>query len=319
MRYDENERVARPERALIHRRIDPNRAIKLLAGVSASLAVLIMVTSALVPASAGGPSGTTIRPPFVGPSHSYTSKGATGCASVRNPVPMNMNLSAGLATFLGDTSAHSCSPFVNLWGSSSSAYLNAELRFSSPFPKIASGTHAAELMANVGFGLNLSVNATGPCPTVTMKHYWGTLTTGNCTAVALLNFWGNDTIVDLTNGSSVLLSSGYGAPFEEEEQQTIDYGCFNAAYGGKCFSGNSSLSTGAPYNMTLQVPLSSSASVEQDWANGTFVGSHHYAYNFDGYIQLSTEVSGWRNADAVSSLDFASRGYGVQWDFITVY
>jgi hypothetical protein len=280
----------------------------------AGLAALVAVLLLTIPTdAAGAPThAVVVKAPFNATATAVVDTATKRCGTTQTPVSPQLNATSGYFSFESSAHARTCPSARPGPATRSSATVLDGFNWTMPLPALPSGLHSVELVAQVGIGFRVRVNETGACPTVTVRNFVGTFTHGDCTAFASWNAWGNDTIVDLTNGSVLWVSDGWQPATVVEIHQSIDYGCFLATHGGKCFSDNrSSVTPNASANGDFRYR-------EVDWANGTFNASHRYEYSFVGYVQMFTLVSGWTRASASTSTNMATNGNGITWKYLRI-
>jgi hypothetical protein len=278
-------------------------------GAAVGLAFLML----LAPVAAGSHVHATVKlaPPFHATSVTSSSVFSSGCAKAVEPVAPHFNTATGDAFARQWTwSSTACGPGYG-YGS-----IYNTLTINWPIPIATSGPHSLKIGAAYSFNAAAIITTSGVCPTTTTTSSLGTITSGYCTAMASAGFYGPFYLTDLTNGSA-LPSPQNLPPFTltAENSVSIYYGCYSPAYGGVCFSYNSST-----YSLLSSYVVPTTGPIPVTfWINGTLDSSHSYALIWYGYTFATSSASGWTSATAKAHLNFATGGNGVFFHSIVVH
>jgi|HubBroStandDraft_1064217.scaffolds.fasta_scaffold79788_2 hypothetical protein len=285
--------------------------------VGGGLAImLVLVASA--GAGAAAPHRTTLAPPYNATTYSWATSSATGCGSQRTIHPIGFDNSNGLARVAEMTTSKTCHGPAGGASQSSSSTISNALQVYWPITIPSSGSHSVQFNATDSERGALQVWDSGTCSATTSAYYWGSLTYGACSVYAELNFGGAWWTYDATNGTVINgvdgnLSSILTAPFYVESSKVVDWGCYSAAYGGACFSFNSTYKTPARTLSLYSAPFTATY-----YVNGTFNSSHTYYLVWEGATIVSTEEYGWSAGYADAHLNIAGPGLGVKFNWISV-
>lgn len=274
-------------------------------GIGGAAATILLMT--LAPLALGGAvHPLVLTAPFTGVAHASSSSGYSGCAKERTTVAPALSLKTGFEQWSGWAKAKTCASSLPGTGSASWAYIAPVTSLAVKFTVSTSGPHSIYADGNFSINVSAAISTKGSCPTSTTTYSWGTGTSGYCSAYAEGNYFGLDYIQDLTNGSIFVGDLTSAPAFYVSNTVSIDWGCYNAFYGGGCFSHNSSFVT--PFT-TLLIPTGTFYGFT--WDNGTLASGHQYAFHYDEYHDVLASVTGWTFASAYASENEATAGnYG---------